>query len=190
MLDLITSGDARDHAAHIIFGVLFVAAMIWGGGPERAVAIVWLVVFELSGPATDFLFGSGRELASIDPFSAGRDLVAGGLWIGIALYANRNYTLWVAAMQILAIFGHLSRGLSEIMSPIAYQIMIEVPAWSQLLLLAIGLTRHILRKRKYGAYRDWRVTKNMNANRASSGQSILFTSVLSGNSGTWRDELK
>jgi hypothetical protein len=96
---------------------------------------------------------------NIDPFYAMIDACAAICWVAIALFANRNYTLWIAAMQVLAITAHLARGLVEAIAPVGYIIMISVPGWAQLLLLGAGLSRHIYRKRRHGQYRDWRIHK-------------------------------
>jgi hypothetical protein len=135
---------------------LCLAAFIWGGGPEKAVAATWLVVFEIFGRIHKFAFGPGYVLLDVDPFLAGKDLLAGALWLVIALYANRNWTLWVAGTQVLAVGAHLARALADAVSPIAYAAMVVAPGWIQLLLLAAGLSRHVLRTREYGDYRDWR----------------------------------
>ena len=81
----------------------------------------------------------------------------GLLWIVIAVHANRNYPLFMAALQLLVVSAHVARGLIEAIAPIAYAVMVIAPGWLQLLLLATGLARHLRRKRRYGAYRDWRV---------------------------------
>lgn len=155
MLQLLLS-DYRIIAQDVFAFSLIVSAFVWGGGPERAAAATWLVVFEIGGRLNDSLFGDELQLADIDLYWASADLVAGVCWIAIALYANRNYTLWIAAMQVLAMAAHLSRGLVEAISPIAYVAMVVAPGWCQLFFLAGGLVFHIRRKRKFGPYRDWR----------------------------------
>ena len=148
--------DYRSTVQDVLAFGLVLAAFIWGGGPERAVAATWLVVFELFGRLHKLLFGAGYVLLDVDPFLAGKDLAAGALWLMIALYANRNWTLWVAGTQLLAIGAHLARALADAVSPVAYATMIIAPGWAQLLLLAAGLARHVLREREHGPYRGWR----------------------------------
>jgi len=136
--------------------LLIFAAFVWGSGPERAAAAVWLLAFKFLGLIDEQMTGSGNLLTDVDLFLASKDVIAGLLWITIALYANRNYTLWIAGVQIIAMTAHLVRGAIEGISPIAYAVLVATPGWLQLAFLAAGLTRHILRKRKYGRYRDWR----------------------------------
>lgn len=158
MTELLLS-DTRAHLQDIVAWAICLAALVWGAGPERAVALVWLVLFELVSNAYRSITGADIRVDDIDPFSAMIDACAVICWVAIALYANRNYTLWIAAMQLLAVTAHLARGLVEAIAPLGYIIMVAVPGWVQLFLLGAGLTRHILRKRQHGQYRDWRRRK-------------------------------
>lgn len=156
MLELLAS-EYRILAQDILAFTLCISAFIWGGGPERAVAATWLVVFEIAGRVYRLVADTGFKLTDVDLFLATTDGIAGIIWIVVALYANRNYTLWIAGMQVLAMTAHLARGLAETISPIAYITMVVAPGWFQLIFLAIGLIRHISRKRRFGEYRDWRL---------------------------------
>lgn len=158
MFELLFS-EYRPFAQDIVAWTLCCAALVWGGGPERIVAATWLVMFELGTALHDWLFGDTRQLETIDWFFASTDFIAGAIWLAVALYANRNYTLWIAALQLLAVIAHFSRALTEVITPIAYAVMVIAPGWLQLLFLAIGLSRHVMRKRRYGQYRDWRVSR-------------------------------
>jgi len=169
---------------------LILAAFIWGGGPERAVAAVWLICFKFMGWFRDQFFGEGIQVVNVDLYWALSDVLAGLIWVTVALYANRNYTLWIAGLQLLAMSAHIAKALAEAVSPIGYVVMVVAPGWFQLFLLAAGLIRHVQRKRKYGPYRDWRITKRSRRANQSSGGSSLFRSVLGNNAGSWRDELK
>lgn len=156
MLQLLAS-DYRIIAQDVLAVVLLVAAFIWGGTPERAVAAAWVIIFKGTSYLRAMIWPGSLQLMDIDVVLAGSDLAAGIVFVAIALYANRNYTLWVAAMQVLAVSAHLARGLVESISPIGYAVMVVAPGWLQLLFLAIGLVRHARRKARYGPYRDWRL---------------------------------
>ncbi len=157
MLELFAS-EYRAVLQDVLALFVITSALIWGSAPERAVALVWLIFCELAIWANGFIDTDGYQLNNVDIFLATMDILAGVCWIGIALYANRNYPLWIAGMQVLAMTAHLARGLAETISPVAYITMVVAPGWFQLFFLAIGLSRHVLRKKKYGSYRDWRVT--------------------------------
>lgn len=149
--------DYRAHIQDVAAIILCLAALIWGGGPERVVAATWLIIFEFSWWVIDWVGGSSFQLNTVDWFIASTDVIAGAIFVWLALYANRNYTLWIAAMQVLAITAHLARGIADLIAPIAYAVMFIFPGWLQLLFLGAGLARHILRERKHGPYRDWRI---------------------------------
>ncbi len=148
--------EYRTYAQDVLAFSLCGAALLWGGGPERVVAVTWLVVFEFGGRLYRGVTGYGIQLVEVDVWMATADFLAGIIWISIALYANRNYIFWIAAMQLLAMTAHVARGVAEAVSPVAYAVMVALPGWLQLLFLMIGLAMHIARKRKHGDYRDWR----------------------------------
>lgn len=190
MLELITS-DLRGVIQNVLVVLICGSALIWGSAPERAVAAVWLIVFELAGFVYRTVLGNEAvQLASFDAFLTTIDIVAGVLWIGIALYANRNYTLWIAALQVLAIFAHLARVLSDLVSPVTYVAMVVAPGWLQLIVLAIGLIRHIRRERIHGPYRDWRISRSPSQFQRVSAKAGVQNSWVPDMTQTWRDSLK
>lgn len=155
MLELFAP-DPRYIAQDVLALSVCLAAFIWGGGPERMVAATWLLVFELPMTVYRAVFGGDFQLATVDAILATTDVLAGVIWIVVALYANRSYTLWIAGLQILAISAHLARGIAEAIAPIAYLTMVVAPGWFQLFFLAGGVLFHIRRKKRFGDYRDWR----------------------------------
>ncbi|MEO0589992.1 MAG: hypothetical protein AAFZ11_05470 [Pseudomonadota bacterium] len=98
----------------------------------------------------------GYQLEQVDLFYSFMDAIACIAFIGVALNANRNYPLVIAALQVLVVAAHLARGLIETISPIAYATMVLAPGWLQLAILGLGLMRHVQRQRRYGPYREWR----------------------------------
>jgi len=148
--------ENRQEVQNVLAYAICIAALIWGAGPERIVAGSWLVVFEGGSLIQQYMSGESHRLVTVDWPLALMDMVAGAIWIAVALYANRNYTLWIAGLQLLAMIAHLSRALTDLIAPIAYAILIIVPGWLQLVLLAFGLIFHVRRKRRFGRYRDWR----------------------------------
>lgn len=84
------------------------------------------------------------------------DMVAAVALIVIAVRANRIYTLWLAGLQIIAVFAHLARGLSEAISTIAYVVMFSGPSYFQIIILGSGIWLHYRREQRHGNYRSWR----------------------------------
>ena len=156
MLEWLAS-DTRSLVQDALAFSICLAAFVWGAGPERAMAAIWLVCFEAASRIYAATAGAGYRLDAMDVFLAATDGCAAALWIFVALNANRNYPLFVAALQLLVMAAHVSRGLIEAISPIAYIVMVVGPGWVQLIVLALGLARHTWRQRLYGPYREWRV---------------------------------
>ncbi|WP_108788725.1 hypothetical protein [Erythrobacter sp. Alg231-14] len=181
--------DFRVILQDVLAWTICICALIWGAGPERAVAITWLLLFEVLHELFALLDDRGRFLANVDAFYASVDGLAAVCWIAIALYANRNYTLWIAAMQVLAVSAHLAKGIAEPISQLGYAVMVIAPSWIQLLLLAVGLIRHILRRRRFGAYRDWRVTGTPDKLSLFSNPKITAANFAGDAKKSWRDDL-
>ena len=189
--------DYRPYLQDALVIVLAISALLFGGGPERAAIATWLIVFELGEYLSAAVFGMPRVFESIDIAAATREVIAGMCWIAIALYANRSYTLWIAAFQILAICSHLARGLVEAISPLGYAVTTVAPGWFQLLVMAFGLGFHIRRKRKFGAYRDWRFSRFSKRDRSDQERAVLpadideLTAAIASDTRTlWRGKLK
>lgn len=151
------ASDARPHVQDIVFFSLFGLILIYGAGPERAIAAVWMILFEGIQRIYKGIWEIGYQLEKVDLFYASMDILACAAFIAVALNANRNYPLIIAAFQLLIVAAHLARGLIEAISPIAYATMALAPGWLQLAVLGVGLIRHIQRQRQYGPYREWRL---------------------------------
>lgn len=136
--------------------IICFAALRWGSMPERSVALVWLIVFECGDLVYDIFVGPRTNLHRVDLWYAFIDLTAATILVGVALFANRMYTIWIAAFQLVSVSSHLSRELVEVMTPISYYVLAVGPSYFQLALLLGGLIFHVRRKKIWGEYRDWR----------------------------------
>ncbi|WP_394729730.1 hypothetical protein [Altererythrobacter sp. GH1-8] len=157
MLELVL--EYRDEAQFVAGLLICLAALRWGAMPERCVALVWLLVFEGGDLAYLFLVKDSSDLAQLDIWHAAMDGTAAMLLLLIGLQANRMYTLWIAAFQLVAVTSHLVRELIASMTPISYALLSIGPSYFQLALLCGGVIFHIRRKRFWGDYRDWRMPK-------------------------------
>ena len=139
-----------------LIALIFLAGMgLWkGAGPERAVASVMLGIL-VSDRIYHLLFGNVINLMSIDVGHAVIDLAAMIAFIVIALRSNRMYTLWIAALQLVAFNAHLAREMTQAMTPIAYAILYVAPSYFQLVVQGLGLWAHRRRVARYGPYRSW-----------------------------------
>nr|WP_298930714.1 hypothetical protein [uncultured Erythrobacter sp.] len=149
--------EYRVEAQRLASIILMLAAFKWGGAPEKIVTTTFVLFFTV--PLTAFEWLADGPLI----FSGGRlvyvalEVMALSIFLGVALNANRNYPLWLAGFQIVALVAHMVRGLVDSVSPLAYAILAIGPSYFQLILMLAGLIRHVRRNRKYGEYRDWRV---------------------------------
>ncbi|WP_324074046.1 MAG: hypothetical protein RSE14_12185 [Erythrobacter sp.] len=149
----------RVDAQHITSVFLALAVWRWGGGPER-----WLTgIFVATMVVPVYLLrGAGLGLPTAGPDAwlyFGIDLVAMAGFGLVALNANRNYPLWVAGFQLVAVGAHMIKGMVEGVSLFALVILIVGPSYCQLLVLIAGFVRHVRREKRFGTYRDWRVAR-------------------------------
>lgn len=137
------------------YALLLILALRFGAGPERTTAAVLALM-----PVVDALYhavlSASPVYATIDLGHLAIDVCVGVAVAVIALNANRMYTLWIGAFQILAIESHLIRMVTAKVSGIAYMTMQVAPSYFQIVLLAVGIWCHHRRQMKHGDYRAWR----------------------------------
>jgi hypothetical protein len=156
MLELLN--NYRIDAQHIASVILALAIWRWGAAPER-----WLMALFMATMVVPFHVFKLLDLGTptFGPYSwiyVTIDLFAGAAFVAIALNANRNYPLWIAGFQLVAIGAHGVKGLVDAVSPLAYMIMAIGPSYCQLALITVGFVRHLVRKRRFGQYREWRAS--------------------------------
>jgi hypothetical protein len=157
LLDLFNT--YRTDAQHIASVLLALAIWRWGASPERW--LIGLFIATMVVPVHVFT-ALGMGNVAFGPFAwlwIGIDLFAAAAFIAIALRANRNYPLWVAGFQLVAIGAHAAHGLIDAVSPFAYVMLSTGPSYCQLALIFCGFVRHVRRTRRFGAYRDWRILR-------------------------------
>lgn len=149
----------RAPAQHLSSVLLAAAIWRWGGRPERWLMAVFLATMVFPVYLARWLnAGTALEIGPNADYVMLLDMIAGVLFVGIALKANRNYPLWIAGFQLVAVATHLVRGVVDGILPLAVAILVIGPSYCQLAILAGGFGRHVLRVRRFGNYRDWRPT--------------------------------
>ena len=146
----------RADVQHIASLVLGLAMWRHGGAPERAMALAFGGLIIVPALMARLIGLDGALLADFGWLYVLLDSVAAAAFLMIALAANRNYPMWVAGLQLVAMSAHFVRGMVDSVSTFAYVILAIGPSYCQLLLLAVGLSRHLWRQRTYGDYRHWR----------------------------------
>lgn len=142
------------HAASLL---LAAAAWRWGGSPERWLAGSFLATMVLPVYIVRWLDLGYLSVGSYTSAYLALDVVAAVLFMAVALNANRNYPLWIAGFQVVAVVTHLVNALVGNVSPLAYAFLVIGPSYCQIALLGAGFARHALRERRYGPYREWRL---------------------------------
>lgn len=152
--------EYRAPAQHIASILLALAIWRWGASPERW--LIGLFVGTMVAPIYVYdVLGLGN--LNFGPFAwvwVATDVVAMIAFVAVALNANRNYPLWIAAFQLVAIGAHAVRGLVDAVSTFAYLLLSIGPSYCQLLLIFVGFLRHLRREQRFGPYRDWRITRD------------------------------
>jgi hypothetical protein len=101
-------------------------------------------------------FGGPHQFDIFDPVELAIDTASLAAFSVLAVRANRLWPIPAAALQLLAVIGHLSAS-SELGMQRAYWAMTEPPVVLGVVTLSAGLVAHLLRRR-LGPYPDWRLT--------------------------------
>jgi hypothetical protein len=127
-------------------------AILRGGPPERACAILMLAATALTVLATPPM---GQRFAHLE-FAI--FLVDSCLFVGflcVALLAHRYWPMWMSSMQLVAVLSHSTSLLASQPLPWAYAVAIQFWSYPMLLMLAWGTARHRGRTRLFDGDPAW-----------------------------------
>lgn len=127
-------------------------ALARGGAPERVVGFSLLTAAALTALLQQPM---ASRFFTVEWGALLVDLTLLGVLVGVALYSDRFWPLWLAAFQALGTGGHMVRGLDHGISPLAYAILLASWSYPMIVLLVIGTMRHAERCRRRGDDRDW-----------------------------------
>lgn len=132
---LVTHGLALAIAA-----LLFIAAMVRGAAPERLLAGM-LLVTAAANTVSGLIWGpqEGQTLELIGLLTHALLFLA---ILGVALYANRIYPLWLGGAQIAALACEIATFVT-VTHPSLYVIMQQAPFYMELVIMAVGLAYHV-----------------------------------------------
>jgi hypothetical protein len=128
-------------------------AAVWrGGGPERAGAAILFGTFLMD--EIYHMAAGAHQFLIFDPVELAIDLFSLAAFSALAVRANRFWPMVLAALQLMAVVGHLAAS-SELGMQRAYWAMTEPPVVLGVITLALGLAAHVLRVQRLGIYPDW-----------------------------------
>lgn len=142
----------------IIFNLVLVAVAFYavrrGGGPERAVAVS-MIVAAIASALVSLSTRANFEVVVVLLLVV--DVLLFAVVAAIAVYANRFWPLWIAALQLDAIAIHIIKAYDREILPIIYAWSSGQIAYPMLLLLAWGTARHRKRVETSGLDRSWSI---------------------------------
>ncbi|WP_164088949.1 hypothetical protein [Sphingorhabdus sp. YGSMI21] len=141
-----------------LLAVVCIYSTVKGGQPERRAVIVFIVGVALSmiAAALSNLRFSQPEIGILIS-----DMAMLAAFIGLALYAERYWTLWLCSMQVIQVLSHIPLMIIPELLPQAYYVIVAFWAYPMLIVLAMGTYRHQQRLRRYGVDRSWSDFSNL-----------------------------
>lgn len=125
-----------------------------GGGPERSAATIIFVGVVLTrmamGPWT------GRW-TSVENGVLIVDVAVLLALLAVALKAERFWPLWLTALHLLGIAGHLVKMLDPVLIRWGYAFLIAIWSYPMLALLVLATWSHQRRLARFGADRSWSI---------------------------------
>jgi hypothetical protein len=123
----------------LLLPLLCLAALRWGGWPERIVAFLFLAAAAGSILLKSSVTGGYRTI-EIGVLAVDLALLAGLVWVMVQ--ADRRWLIWVVALQVISTTGHLARLVTPDLSRMAYSLMVGASSYPALLLLGLGIAGH------------------------------------------------
>lgn len=134
----------------LLLGAIYVLAR--GGAPERTAMISLVVASELTLLAVTFGIGT-YDTAQYGVLVI--DLVLLGIYVGIALYADRFWPLWLTGCHIIGVLAHLAKMVAPDLNPWAYAVAQSFGGYPMIVLIVVGTFRHQRRLKRNGVDPSW-----------------------------------
>ena len=125
-----------------------------GGVPERLAGILLLVA---AVTTRVFFLSSLEPYLNVEVGILAVDVLLLSALVGLALYADRFWPIWLAALQALGAGAHLVKAIEPSVVSMAYAILVAVWSYPMILVLAAATLRHRRRLRRTGSDLDWSV---------------------------------
>jgi hypothetical protein len=140
------------HIYLTVIGLCCLYALLKGGPPERIGAAIFAAAYILSLIAAAN-GGARYEWVEVGVFAV--DVAMLLALLALALRANRFWTLWVTALQIIGTAGHAVKLADPELVRSGYAIALALWSYPMWLLLVIGTWNHRRRLARNGADPSW-----------------------------------
>ncbi|WP_267386472.1 hypothetical protein [Sphingomonas sp. GC_Shp_3] len=139
-----------------IFDFWLIACMVpplWkGGGPERTAAVLIGIAVIVTKLAVE---GMNLTYQTANPIVVLLDIALAAALFGLALKANRMWTMLLASLQLCVVMGHIAKLALTQLDPLAYYVILTKWAYLITALPAVGAIRHQLRLRSFKVDQSW-----------------------------------
>jgi hypothetical protein len=126
---------------------------LWkGGGPERIAAALIGVAAVATKLSVEGLHLSYRTAS---PIIVLLDIALAAALFGLALRANRMWTILLASLQLCVVMAHVAKLAITQLDPLAYYVILTKWAYLTAALPAVGAIRHQLRLRSFNVDQSW-----------------------------------
>lgn len=139
----------------VVFNILLIsccAYALWRGGPPEKIAVIVLTL------ACFLTFGVASDVGTFQSVETGIFVVDLLCLIGllaVALWADRFWPLWVAALHLIGTAGHAAKFVDPNIVPRTYAFLLAVWAYPMIVLIIVGTWRHQQRMARFGTDRSW-----------------------------------
>ncbi|MGY4398785.1 uncharacterized membrane protein (DUF485 family) [Sphingomonas sp. UYAg733] len=124
-----------------------------GGGPERLTAYAFLVAYILTIVVRSY---KPERYLNIETGVFVVDALLFVTVLVIMLRANRVWPIWMSALLLMAVGGHIAKLLDPRVIRTAYQIMLSLWGWPAAILLIVATWLHQRRLTLLGVDASWK----------------------------------
>lgn len=132
--------------------VVCIYSAIRGGQPERRAVMIFIVGIAMTLIAAPL---SDDRYAQLEIGILVTDLLILIAFMMLALCAERYWTLWICAMQVIQVLSHIPKMIIPELLPQAYYVVIAFWVYPMLIVLTVGTYRHQQRLRQFGVDNSW-----------------------------------
>ena len=134
--------------------IVMAFALAKGGGPERAVAVAYIIASAGSLSLSFFEMPSRFEVVPVHILVS--DILLLAALCVLAIHANRWWVIPVAGCQLVAVLVHTGKLVNPDMIPNGYAFLTTIWSWPMVALLAGGTWRHQRRLAQGIIAPDWK----------------------------------